>query len=156
MLMMALLVIALTGPFFIKKPDGTPLWEFGAPSLPKLEVPGMDGVDAPNVMPNDAKQSFYKWQDEQGRWYYSDKPRTDGDVEVVTVDTKANVIPGMSEEQLKSHRKTEVLKPQSAPNVPSMPLPMTVPLDKVSKMVDDAQGIQTLLEQRNEQMRNGR
>ena len=144
--MVILVAIAFAGPMLMKKPDGTPF----------LELPWQKASDSVEQKSSglSSQQSFYKWQDEDGTWHYSDTPRTQGNVETVTVNTNANLIQGLREEKKKEPEVIEEKK-KSEVESPSIPLPMTVPMDKVSDMIKDAQNLQQVLDKRNEQMQNG-
>ncbi|MEM7097773.1 MAG: DUF4124 domain-containing protein [Pseudomonadota bacterium] len=55
------LIAALGAPFFLKRPDGSPLmtWDkFVDDNTPEVVV----------------DRKAYRWQDEQGRWHFSDEP----------------------------------------------------------------------------------
>lgn len=144
--MLILVALAFAGPMLMKKPDGTPF----------MELPWQQALESAEDKAADltSKQSFYKWQDADGSWHYSDTPRAEGRVETVTVDTEANLIQGLREEKKSA---PEVVKKEQQPQVetPSIPLPMTVPMDKVSDMLKDAQNLQQVLDKRNQQMQNG-
>ena len=144
-IMIVLVVMAFAGPMFIKKPDGTsfiesPLDYFT--SSPKESTTSPIGVTS--------MQSFYKWQDENGTWHYSDQPQAGQNIETVTVDTNVNLIQGLKIEKKKEDHVRQV--PKQAAELPSIPLPMTVPLEKVSKMLDDANNIQQLMDDRTDQI----
>ena len=96
-------------------------------------------------------QSFYKWQDEEGTWHYSDQPQAGEKNETVTVNTNTNLIQGLRIDKKKETTAVAKKMPEKA-ETPSIPLPMTVPLDKVSKMLDDANNIQQLMDNRSDQI----
>lgn len=144
-IMIVLLVMAFVGPMFIKKPDGTPFIES---PLDYFTSSPEDTSSAP--LGGSSMQSFYKWQDENGTWHYSDQPQAGQNIETVTVDTNVNLIQGLKVEKKKEYTVSQAKKP--AAELPSIPLPMTVPLDKVSKMLDDANNIQQLMDDRTDQI----
>ena len=139
-IMIVLVAMAFIGPMFIKKPDGTPFIES---PLDYFTSSSEDASSAP--IGGSSMQSFYKWQDENGTWHYSDQPQAGQKIETVTVDTNVNLIQG-----LKIEKKKERIVSQA--KIPSIPLPMTVPLDKVTKMLDDANNIQQLMDARTDQI----
>ncbi len=140
-IMAVLVAIAFAGPMLMKKPDGTPF----------MEAPWNSSNDASHSSSVNASQSFYKWQDENGTWHYSDQPQVGQNIETVTVNTNANLIQGLKiEKQEKETMKKEVREEQ--PDTPSIPLPMTVPLEKISKMLDDANNMQQLMDDRKAQI----
>jgi len=144
--MLVLVALAFAGPMLMKKPDGTPFMQF-----PWEEGEGSSNGTGISLSP---EKSFYKWQDSDGTWHYSDTPRAQGNVETVTVNTNANLIQGLKEEKKPAPVVTEK-KVEKKVEASSIPLPMTVPMDKVSDMLKDAQNLQQTLDQRNEQMQKG-
>lgn len=144
-IMIVLLVMAFVGPMFIKKPDGTPFIES---PLDYFTSSSKDASSSP--LGGSSMQSFYKWQDENGTWHYSDQPQAGQNIETVTVDTNVNLIQGLKVEKKKEYAVAKTNKP--AAEMPSVPLPMTVPLDKVTQMLDDANNIQQLMDDRTDQI----
>lgn len=140
-IMLLLLGIAFTGPMLMKKPDGTAFLES------PLDLFSMgsknNGNDSASI---NGSQSFYKWQGEDGTWHYSDQPQEGKNIETVTVNTNTNLIQGLRVE------KKEVQVPQKnaeeKQNVASIPVPMTVPFEKVSKMLEDANNLQQVMDDR--------
>lgn len=144
-IMCVLVAIAFAGPMLMKKPDGTPFIESPLDYFSRSSTSSQN-----NETSAISTQSFYKWQEEDGSWHYSDQPQAGKKMEKVTVDTNANLIQGLRPET----KEPEIVKEAVAEKVetPSVPLPMTVPLEKVSRMLDDANNIQQLLDNRNEQI----
>lgn len=145
-IMCVLVAIAFAGPMLMKKPDGTPFitspfeW-FSTNSQ------GTKSHDSRSM----TNQSFYKWQDEEGTWHYSDQPQAGEKNETVTVNTNTNLIQGLRIDKKKETIAVAKKIPEKA-ETPSIPLPMTVPLDQVSKMLDDANNIQQLMDNRSDQI----
>lgn len=139
--LVVLVAIAFAGPMLMKKPDGSPLMEAPWNS-------SSSSSDSPSV---NTSQSFYKWQDEDGTWHYSDQPQTGQNIETVTVNTNANLIQGLRTEKKKEEKEEKVVEKEKA-ETPSVPLPMTVPLEKVSKMLEDANNMQKLMDDRSQQI----
>lgn len=146
-IMLALLAIAFAGPMLIKKPDGTPFMEipFAEKSLESSRSFSVSGNT----------QSFYKWQDESGAWHYSDTPPEGKVVETITVDTNTNLIQGLKIEKPDDKNiisefdvKDDSVKEKSS----DIPLPMTVPLEKVTDMLKDAHNIQNVMDNRAKQI----
>jgi hypothetical protein len=139
-IMIVLVAIAFAGPMIMKKPDGTPF----------MEAP-WSSSDSSGTSPSiNTNQSFYKWQDEDGTWHYSDQPQAGKKVETVTVNTNTNLIQGLRVE--KKEEKVEEKKEAVKTEAPAMPLPMTVPMEKVSKMLEDASNMQQVMDDRNKQI----
>jgi hypothetical protein len=136
-IMIALVAIAFAGPMLMKKPDGTPF----------MEAPWESSNKSSDSSSVNTSQSFYKWQDEDGTWHYSDQPAAGQTIETVTVNTNTNLIQGLRIEK-KEEKEAEKKQEPAKADVPSIPLPMTVPLEKVSKMLEDASNMQQIMDDR--------
>ena len=141
-IMLVLVALAFAGPMLLKKPDGTPFMES------PLDYFSSDSKGVNNTQTSiNSSQSFYKWQAEDGTWHYSDQPQEGKNIETVTVNTNTNLIQGLRIE------KEEVKEPEKADEgrqeTSSIPLPMTVPFEKISEMLDDATNVQQLMDDRN-------
>ncbi|MEH6449345.1 MAG: DUF4124 domain-containing protein [Oleispira sp.] len=145
-IMCVLVAIAFAGPMLMKKSDGTPFME----SPLDLFSTSSTGSQK-NESSSHTTQSFYKWQDEDGSWHYSDQPQAGKKIETVTVNTNANLIQGLRIEKKKElvveEKKTEPKAESSA-----LSLPMTVPMEKVSKMLEDAANMQQVMDNRTKQI----
>jgi hypothetical protein len=130
-IMIILVAIAFAGPMLMTKPDGTPF----------MEAPWQSSDQA------NTSQSFYKWQGEDGTWHYSDQPMAGQNIETVTVNIYTNLIQGLRIEK-KDNNETEKKPKQAKADIPSIPLPMTVPMDKVSEMLENANNMQQLMDER--------
>lgn len=141
-IMLVLVALAFAGPMILKKPDGTPFMES------PLDYFSSDSKGSNNPQTSiNSSQSFYKWRGEDGTWHYSDQPQEGQNIETVTVNTNANLIQGLrieKEEEKEPEKKAEAKQATS-----SIPLPMTVPFEKVSEMLDDATNVQQLMDDRN-------
>ncbi|PID43687.1 MAG: hypothetical protein CSB48_04655 [Proteobacteria bacterium] len=84
---LGILGVALGAPFFIDNKNGEPL----------LSLPGLSDFKPKSLVPpvpgTGSSSRFYKWQDNQGQWHYSDQPPEPGKkYEVVTVHANTNII----------------------------------------------------------------
>lgn len=73
-LLLLMVVLALAAPFFMKKPDGSPMLTLSALGLSALGNKVSDSLPAAQseaVLPKTAE--VYRWQDEKGVWHYSDR-----------------------------------------------------------------------------------
>lgn len=140
----AMMILVLAGaavaPYFIKGPDGQPLM-----SLPKMDS---------QLSTEETRQTFFKWQDAKGQWHFGDEV-PEGAVGVpVSVDTAANILQSVKvpvkEEQVASKRKVEAA-PQTIPG-----LPMTVNPAEIPKLIEDAQNVQSLVDERSKQLQQVR
>jgi hypothetical protein len=147
-IMLVLVAIAFAGPMLIKKTDGTPFWES------PLDLLSMDSKESGTVSSSiNSNQSFYKWQEEDGTWHYSDQPQEGKSIETVTVNTNVNLIQGLrveKEDKIEGAKKKEDTQKESSP----ISLPMTVPFEKVSKMLEDANNLQQVMDNRKKTIDN--
>jgi hypothetical protein len=146
LIMSVLVAIAFAGPMLMKKPDGTPFMESPL-DLFSTSTTGSQNNDTSTS----ASHSFYKWQDEDGTWHYSDQPKEGQKVETVTVNTNTNLIQGLRIEK-KKELVVEEKKTEPKAETSNLPLPMTVPMEKVSKMLDDANNMQQVMDNRTKQI----
>jgi hypothetical protein len=145
-IMCVLVAIAFAGPILLKKPDGSAFIDS------PMDFLSTNSTGSKNNEPsNITHQSFYKWQGDDGTWHYSDQPQAGKNIETVTVNTNTNLIQGLRREKSK---ELAVIEKKSESKIESlaMPLPMTVPIEKISKMLQNANNIQQLMDDRNQQI----
>lgn len=164
--LLVILVLGMAGPFFLKRPDGQP-WMDAGDMLPKISrwqsdsqrlwrdtqnwFSGLVNGDVVSKI-GDADQpggqtKVYRWRDANGTWQLSDQPPATGQAEIIMVDPNTNLIQGLAEEPEAPENVEQA--PAQSPSV-GLPLPMTVPLDQVSKLQEDARQVQEQLDRRNE------
>lgn len=144
-IMLVLVAMAFTGPMLMKKSDGTPFMES------PLDYFSTSSTGSQNIdVSGNSTQSFYKWQDADGTWHYSDQPAEGQDIETVTVNTNTNLIQGLR--TVKKKEIVEEKKPEPKAEAPGLSLPMTVPMEKVSKMIHDASNMQEVMDNRTKQI----
>lgn len=141
-IMLVLIALAFAGPMLMKKADGTSFLESPLDYFSSDSKGTGSGTSSIN-----SSQSFYKWQDENGTWHYSDQPQAGQNIETVTVNTNTNLIQGLRME--KEEKEPEEKKQEAKEETSSIPLPMTVPFEKVSEMLDDANNLQQVMDNRN-------
>jgi hypothetical protein len=145
-IMCVLVAIAFAGPILLKKPDGSAFIDS------PMDFLSTNSTGSKNNEPsNITHQSFYKWQDDDGTWHYSDQPQAGKNIETVTVNTNTNLIQGLRREKNKELAVIEK-KSESKTESLAMPLPMTVPIEKISKMLQNANNIRQLMDDRNQQI----
>jgi len=115
-----------------------------------MSLPKMDS----QLSTEETRQTFFKWQDAKGQWHFGDEV-PEGAVGVpVSVDTAANILQSVKvpvkEEQVASKRKAEAA-PQTIPG-----LPMTVNPAEIPKLIEDAQNVQSLVDERSKQLQQVR
>lgn len=101
---------------------------------------------------------FYRWQDQDGIWQFSKLPNRNTLNLVVKTDPNANVLQGMSEEEVnvalgrvdpKSNSIVENNPMANGDELASeLPLPLTVPVAEIPKLIDQAKDVQNILNDR--------
>lgn len=149
------LMLALIGPFYLRAPDGRPLLTF-QDIKPDFMV-SLSGwwrdisKEAGKTVGNEhfGETRVYKWKDAEGVWQMSDSPPVDEtEYETVWVDPDANLIKGLSPEELELTLEGD---PNSAPSptpAVDIPLPLTVSPEQLNKLLDDVKDVQSLMDQR--------
>ena len=147
-IMLVLIAIAFAGPMLLKKPDGTPFMESPLDYFSSDSKGTNSGQSSTN-----SSQTFYKWRGEDGTWHYSDQPQPGQNIETVTVNTNTNLIQGLRIEK-EEEKEPEKIKGEAKAKeeTSSIPLPMTVPFEKVSKMLEDANNMQQVMDNRNKKI----
>jgi hypothetical protein len=135
--MLFILVAAMAAPYFIKGRDGKPLMQFK----------GSESLDI--ISTEQTRQEYLKWQDEKGVWHFGEKAPEGVTPEVVNVDTAANIIRSVRIEKEEPEEPQEQTAEASAP---SLPVPMTVDPEKVSDMINQANNVENLLNERTKQL----
>jgi hypothetical protein len=203
-LMMLLLVMALAGPFILKRPNGEPMMKLADLQLPSFSMPasvgelwqrisgGNDAAPAPTstvpvpVSGNEAsiqwskpgamnssfvptpgvqyqKQEgvFFRYKDSNGIWQFSDTPQPGVTNYVSNIDPKANVIQSLSQEKIDNALgRTPPPAPEATGKeekkddslLSKLPLPTTVPVTEIPNLIQQAKDVQTLVNQRTQQL----
>lgn len=74
-LLLFIVLLALAAPFFMKKPDGSPMLTLQSLGLGTVAHKVSEVLpDSRPELPKTAE--VYRWQDEKGIWHYSDKAQT--------------------------------------------------------------------------------
>jgi len=126
-----LLVGAIVAPLFMKDKDGNPIMTVDEllPTMPDVDLGDASGSD---------QQEFYRYQDANGNWVYTDKPPMDDPtVESVQVDTSAN--------------NMDAVKPRASnSSSPSADVPAVgvAGLAQAADIVEDAKNVQQLMDDR--------
>lgn len=160
--MLLVLVLSFSALLILKRPDGQPWLAFSALPTSVNDVKttfnnavtgaqrmaGVEGSDDPNF----GKTAVYKWRDSAGNWHLSDRPigQAGGRDELLHIDPNTNLIEGVEVSAAKSASEVEQSRLDEVTN--AVPLPMTVSPDKVSKLIDDAKAVQSLMDNRTKQL----
>lgn len=139
--MLFILGLAVAAPYFIKGPDGKPLMSFDD----KQEL----------LSTEDTRQTYYKWQDKDGVWHFGDEVPEGVTAQAVDIDTAANVIQSVKLPD-KDGEADSGKKPQQEPAAPQPGLPMTVNPADIPKLLDDAKGVQALVDQHKKEIDQAR
>ena len=146
------LVLGVVGLFVLKRPDGSPWLDYKAmmPDWQSMKYQVESSVtemtqEAAKISgsENTGEVKVYRWKGPDGAWVFSDSPPVQGDVDEVWVDPNQNLIQGID----LSKPDTVDAETQEAAS-PSLPLPMTVAPGQVKKLMEDARGVQDLMDQR--------
>lgn len=147
-------VIAFAGLFVLKKPDGAPwltLQDLGF-RIPEFKLPKVS-KDDPLGASSDTQ--VYKWK-ENGTWHYSEKLPTHlspDQVEQLSINPDTNLIPAV---KVKKEPELETPEQKSEPLDPSNELPTQPPgilnPQGIKDLIEDAQGVQQLMDERSKQI----
>jgi len=133
-LLIFLLVLACSAPFFLKGPNGNPLISTDKLKLPELSFDILKSKTAQSNSKDDLE--VYKWRDEKGVIHYSDKQSADKKGSLTQIKG-ISILPSAS-------RPKDVVKQQ----INSFPSPTTVPLTDIPKLIEDAKQVEQLVQGR--------
>ncbi len=199
-LMLFMLVLAMAGPFLLKRPDGRPFLSLSDLKLPSFSMPSVSlpgsadlketlpatggsqqwiqwsdkGAKAfnPDVLTReqlaqlDIKAQdniFYRWQDNNGVWQFSTVPNRNTTNLVVRTDPNANVLQSLPAEQIDrvfgrvAANENTITKDNPMANGKGLesgllPVPTTVPVTEIPKLLEQAENVQKIAEDRMKQM----
>ena len=150
-LFLALLVLGLGLPMYMKGPDGKPMMTLDDWLPSGVSMDSVKGAvdDAGSLIPDgggDVERKLYKWQDKKGVWHYSDRPQL-GVNNAQAIDVpKANVVePIRRPAQQPQQQVAEAPAQQQMPGIPS---PTTIPLKEIPKLIEDAKQLKKIAEER--------
>ncbi|MGS2718194.1 DUF4124 domain-containing protein [Eionea flava] len=171
--MCALLILGCAGLFILKKPDGRPVLSIDEflpdtseiSTLAQTLLDEFDNIynEASTILAetenSDIQQSvepandskIYRWKDNNGNWQFSDTPPSNQTAEAIQVSGDLNKDLSVT---YTAPEKEIVSDDIPASAQPSSVLPMTVSPDKVSKLIEDANNIQKLMDDRADTLNN--
>lgn len=142
-----------------RKPDGEQWiqWsqnipQYGPDQLTKEQLAVLDIQAQDNI--------YYRWQDHNGVWQFSPVPNRNTLNLVVRTDPTANLLQGLSKEQIDlafgrsqpastSNKITEQNPLANGDGLqPTLPVPTTVPVTEIPKLIEQAKEVQNLMDQR--------
>lgn len=104
---------------------------------------------------------FYRWQDDNGVWQFSELPNRNTLNLVVRTDPNANVLQGLSEDQIDAafgrvKNTNSIVENNPLANgeglEPTLPVPTTIPITEIPKLIDQAKDVQRIMDERMKQM----
>lgn len=98
------------------------------------------------------QQSFYKWQDDQGQWHYSDEEPKALDVIKVEVDTAANIIPSANLTANSTAKLTESAPKHEGKASAPVSVPVIMNPMHASKYINQAKDVDRLMQERTQEL----
>jgi len=149
LLTLTLLGAAIAFPFFMKNQNGKPM--FSMPEPKDLIPSAFTSDQTPTSLPSTSSQKFYKWQDKQGTWHYGDTPpKNDPNFSTIEVDSNTNVIKSFPMPSKEDQPAT--LNAPKMTNQTDIPASNILSLDRAMNVLNDAQKVQGLMDNRNAQL----
>ena len=118
-------------------------------------------IDPSNEQPSTARPGvFYRWKDSDGSWQITGLPNPNTPNIVIETDPDANILQSLSADKIdtalgraKAIDSALPNKVESiADNMPSIPLPTTIPITEVPELINQAKAVQDLMNQRTEML----
>ena len=151
-------------PMIMPGPDGKPMmsWQDWLPDSAKfnqLASKTKRMLSSANDLMEDntgidmgaGRGKLYKWQDQHGNWHFSDKASD----KIAAANQMVESLPQVRN-TMQAPPKIDFggKKSQQTSNVPNIPLPTTIPVANIPKLIDDAKNIQQLADKRAKQFEN--
>ncbi|MCG8538297.1 MAG: hypothetical protein MI808_24680 [Pseudomonadales bacterium] len=128
----------------------------------KLETPKQLTKEQLAALTIEAKEHiFYRWQDKNGVWQFSNLPNRNTLNYVVRTDPDANLLQGMTEEQIDIALGRYVPDMSTSNSITEnnpfangegleneMPIPTTVPMAQIPQLIDQAKDVQRIMDER--------
>jgi len=145
-LLLLILVLAVASPFFLKKPDGTPIMDINEFLKPVQSI-------KEKVMPSESK-TLYRWKDDKGNWQYSDYPPDNNQAESYKVKHNINEMKTIDLPEGYKDKPEEEETARFDPTTGSKTPLTTAPIEKVPEMLDTIDNFQNKLDERQRQLDN--
>ncbi|MBT4519900.1 MAG: hypothetical protein HOC23_07825 [Halieaceae bacterium] len=152
-----LLILGLSGLFFLKRPDGNPWlsiddFDLSLPLKDIVATQQLERLKTPTDESEGEGVTVYRWRGEDGSWQFSDVSPGPGIGEKLTVSTNTNrSIAPLADTAAKPKGDT----PEQNTLNPNQGLPIsptTIPLDQIPALIEDARKLQIKLDKRHEKM----
>lgn len=168
-LMLVLLMLLVVGPFFLPINNGKPLFNISDLKLPDFSnLFGSSQTSKVVIIPSDPEDkstkdntatdganknitTVHKWIDETGVVQFSDQYNPQGESEQLRINTNANIVKSTPVEKEVEAEEKQATKETAASSLPNIPLPTTVPLDEVPKLMDQTKQLKQQMEERYKQ-----
>ncbi|MFK8051700.1 MAG: hypothetical protein AB8F65_01910 [Woeseiaceae bacterium] len=150
-LLMLIMLLALAGPFFLKGPDGAPLWTvretLGQAKSTLSRWWGKAGVESlERAVTNEV--TVYRWQDADGVWQFSAEKPEGTDADVMLIDTGNNAIEFV-QPVLAAEAEPAETDELDTPDVPESPMIGPYPSPEATReLIDDVRALQEQSEER--------
>jgi len=138
-----MMLLAFVGFFVMKRPDGQP-WLTVDDLMPNMSAAKTEAraIAKPGEV--------YRWQDDEGMWHFSDEPPVKQvALDPVKLQPDRNLIQGLRNKEPAQEASAE--PEQDQPGM-DLPLPTTIPIKDIPKLLDDARKVQDLMNERQKQL----
>lgn len=107
------------------------------------------------------KNIYYRWQDENGVWQFSELPNRNTLNMVVRTDPDANVLQGLSEDQIDAafgrvKNTNSIVENNPLANGEgldqTLPIPTTIPITEIPDLIEQAKDVQRIMDERMKKM----
>ncbi len=152
-LMLLAVIMAISGPYFIKGPDGAPLWSLRdtAASVSGLFSKLRSNPLTAAVTPGGEAVEIYRWQDADGQWHFTNVAPDDSPHSVLRIDPKTNAISTVVQRAPDESAAEPVADDPLARNTHIGPLPDPA---TAKALIEDARALQALADERARVMDN--
>jgi hypothetical protein len=158
-----LVVLAVAGPFIMKRPDGRPLLTINDiksgdsaimksfKTLTGLFHSSSSTLSLDDNLPEEEQllTRVHKWQDKEGTWHFSDQQPEGAASETVEIDPNQNILEMNDAEVLKKLMGDKEEKTASAAQALAPPpnmIPGLPSIDQAKQAMDNAKAVQGLLD----------
>ena len=156
-LIVLVVIAALAGPFFIKGPDGRPLWTINDV---KASIVGKwlglkndleQGFDSVGVDAMSDDVTVYRWQDESGQWHFAAEPPPGVTADSFVIDPDTNMIslpalPAAAEEvAAEAEGEATEIKTQVPEAYPDA--------EATKQLIEDVRNLQNVVDERDKRIR---
>lgn len=160
-LMLVLLVLIGASPFILPGKNGQPLFSFsdlkmpdfsslsGSPKSKVVVIPENGTIDK-EIVNKKNLTTVHKWMDDSGVWQFSDQNNSGGTSELVNINPDSNVVQAMKVAQPEDEKSNVATDSgdNTETDLSSIPLPTTIPMKDIPKLINQTKELKNTLEQR--------